>query len=443
MKSVDNNICIIGLGFVGLTLSIKMAEKNFNVVGVEKNKEILRCLKKRESHFFEPNINSRISKIITNNKFKFYNKIPKNKNFSVYIITVGTPINKEKKFESKDIKKISLLLSKHIKNGDLVILRSTVRVGTTRNIVLPILNKSKKYFDLAYCPERTQEGNALNELKILPQIVGGINSLSKDRSKRIFKKITKEVLFTSKLESAELIKILDNTYRDVSFAFANEVSLICNSLNLDSNEVIKIGKFKYPRTNIPNPGPVGGPCLAKDTYILTESLKENNFFPSISMSARSVNEGLLYNVYEYINKIFFLNLKNQTIKISLLGLAFKGDPVTSDLRGSISIDFLNILRQKIKKNIIVYGYDSFVKKKDLKNHKILLAKNIREAFINANLVVILNNNKEFRKINMKFYSSLMAKNALIYDFWNLFSLDYIQKNLSKTTIYKSLGNHQF
>jgi len=441
MKKLDKNICIIGLGFVGLTLAIKMAEKNFNVVGIEKNKDILRYLKKKKSHFFEPNINSRISKVIKNNKFKFFNKIPKKTKFSVYIITAGTPINKNKRFESKDIKKISLIISKFIKNGDLVILRSTVKVGTTRQIVLPILQKSKKIFDLAYCPERTQEGNALNELKTLPQIIGGINNLSKKRCKIIFEKITKNILFTSKLETAELIKILDNTYRDVSFAFANEVSLICNSLNINSNEVIKLGKFKYPRTNISNPGPVGGPCLAKDTYILKESLKKNKFFPLISMSARSVNENLLYKVYEYLDKNFFINKKNSRLKISLLGFAFKGVPETSDLRGSISIDFFNILRDKIKKNIKIYGYDPLVKKKDLKNNKIFLVKNIKEAFVNANLVVILNNNKKFKTLNIKYYTSLMAKNSMIYDFWNLFSFNYIKKNFSNKTIYKSLGNH--
>jgi UDP-N-acetyl-D-mannosaminuronic acid dehydrogenase len=441
MKKLDKDICIVGLGFVGLTLAIKMAEKNFNVIGIEKNKEILRCLKKKKSHFFEPNINNRISKIIKNNKFKFFNKIPKKSRFSVYIITAGTPVNKNKRFESKDIKKISLIISKFIKNGDLVILRSTVRVGTTRQIVLPILKKSKKSFDLAYCPERTQEGNALNELKILPQIIGGINNLSKQRSKKIFEKITKNILFTSKLETAELIKILDNTYRDVSFAFANEVSLICNSLNINSREVINLGKFKYPRTNIPNPGPVGGPCLAKDTYILKESLKKNKFLPLISMSARSVNENLLYKVYEYLDKNFFINKKNIRLKISLLGFAFKGDPETSDLRGSISIDFFKILRDKIKKNIKIYGYDPLVKKEDLKDYKFFLVKDIKEAFVNANLVIILNNNKKFKNLNIKYYTSLMAKNSMIYDFWNLFSLNYIKKNLSDKTIYKSLGNH--
>jgi nucleotide sugar dehydrogenase len=441
MKKLDKDICIVGLGFVGLTLAIKMAEKNFNVIGIEKNKEILRCLKKKKSHFFEPNINNRISKIIKNNKFKFFNKIPKKSRFSVYIITAGTPINKNKRFESKDIKKISLIISKFIKNGDLVILRSTVRVGTTRQIVLPILKKSKKFFDLAYCPERTQEGNALNELKILPQIIGGINNLSKQRSKKIFEKITKNILFTSKLETAELIKILDNTYRDVSFAFANEVSLICNSLNINSREVINLGKFKYPRTNIPNPGPVGGPCLAKDTYILKESLKKNKFLPLISMSARLVNENLLYKVYEYLDKNFFINKKNIRLKISLLGFAFKGDPETSDLRGSISIDFFKILSDKIKKNIKIYGYDPLVKKEDLKDYKFFLVKDIKEAFVNANLVIILNNNKKFKNLNIKYYTSLMAKNSMIYDFWNLFSLNYIKKNLSHKTIYKSLGNH--
>ena len=138
-------VSIIGLGFVGLTLAAIMAELGFNVHGIEKKKFILNKLKKKESHFFEPKLNNLLRKIIKLKKFTFSRNFPKKK-INTYIITVGTPLNENKSIITKYIKETSEQISKRLNDGDIVILRSTVKVGSTRNIVLPILKKSKKNF---------------------------------------------------------------------------------------------------------------------------------------------------------------------------------------------------------------------------------------------------------------------------------------------------------
>ena len=130
-----------------------------------------------------------MKKIITNKKFSFFNKIPKNKNISTYIITVGTPLNAQKKIITKYIVKTCNEIAGVLKNNDIVILRSTVKIGTTKNLVFPILKKTGKNFYLVYCPERAVEGSALRELCLLPQVIGGIDNNSINKAIKIFKKI--------------------------------------------------------------------------------------------------------------------------------------------------------------------------------------------------------------------------------------------------------------
>ena len=302
MKKNNNDICILGLGYVGLTLSATLADLGFRVIGVEIREKVLQDLKKRKPHFFEPNLDKILNKIILNNNFKFYKKIPKDWAGNTFIITVGTPLDKHGKSRDDLIKNVSNEVKNSIKNNGLVILRSTVKVGTTRNIVKKIIEKKVKKFDIAFCPERTQEGKALSEVKKIPQIIGGLNYKSAKRARSIFKKVTKVNLIVSSLETAELIKLVDNSQRDVYFSYANEIAKICDELKISATEVINTGKYKYGRTNLAFPGPVGGPCLIKDTYILNESLKNKKSKPNIALAARRINENLPKDIVFQLKK---------------------------------------------------------------------------------------------------------------------------------------------
>lgn len=419
MNIKNKKICIVGLGYVGLTMAIKMAEIGFLVIGVEKNKEILNSLNKKKSHFFEPGLDDKIAKLI-NKRFFIYEKINIQTQADIYIITVGTPLDKNGKFRIDFIKNVSENLTKVVKNGDLVILRSTVIVGTTRKIVYPILRKFKNEINLAYCPERTQEGSALKELSTLPQIISGLNLNSIKIAENLFKTISKKIIRMSSLESAELLKIVDNTYRDSSFAFANEIALISSKLGLSAKEIISSGKKDYQRTNIPLPGPVGGPCLAKDTYILNESLKLTNFRPKISLVSRKLNEKLPNHICKDLKK-YFKQKKFNKFKIALLGFAFKGNPPTSDLRGSTSYLFYQNILKFFKKSLI-YGHDPVVSNFILKKNfckKIIFEKNIFKVLKNTNMVIIMNNHLEYKKLNINKCSKLMKKNSIIFDCWGM------------------------
>ena len=436
MKKINNNICILGLGYVGLTLSATLADLGFKVIGVEIREKILQDLKKRKPHFYEPNLDKILNKIILNNNFKFYKKIPENWSGNTFIITVGTPLDEHGKSRDDLIKNVSNEVKNSIKNNGLVILRSTVKVGTTRNIVKKIIEKKVKKFDIAFCPERTQEGKALSEVKKIPQIIGGLNYKSAKRAIRIFKKVTKVNLIVSSLETAELIKLVDNSQRDVYFSYANEIAKICDELKISATEVINTGKYKYGRTNLAFPGPVGGPCLIKDTYILNESLKNKKTKPNIALAARKINENLpkdiVFQLQNELKKRF-----RKIEKISLLGLAFKGNPPTDDVRDSMSIKFYKEIKKKFPKSHISV-FDSLVKNEDFVSLKINRSQNINESFKNSNMIIILNNHSTFKNLNLKKKSKLMKSKAIIYDCWNLF--DSSNLKLKKKVTYSAFGN---
>jgi len=439
IKSNKNSVCIIGLGFVGLTLAAIMSEVGFRVHGIEKKNFILDKLKKRQSHFYEPKLNKLLSKIIRKKIFTFSKKFRDSKS-NIYIITVGTPLNDKKQIITKYIKETCKEISKKLKDDDIVILRSTVKVGTTRNIAYPILKKSKKKFHLAYCPERAVEGAALKELKKLPQVIGVLDKNSEKIIFNIFSKITKKIVLTSSIETAEMIKLIDNSSRDVFFAYANEIARVCDNLGLNANEIIYSGKLGYKRTDIARPGLVGGPCLHKDPYIFSESLKKYKIKPEITLTARKINERQPLEIVKFIyDKIYKKRLKKKKIKIGLLGVAFKGFPLTDDLRGSMAIKLINILKLKLK-NLSITALDPIVERKKIYNEKVVPAKNINEIFKNADVVIISNDNKYFSKLNLNKLSLKMNSNALIYDVWNLYERDRLK--LKNNVEYFSLGNQK-
>lgn len=436
MRQNNKEICILGLGYVGLTLSATLADLGYKITGVEIRKEVLNDLKKKKPHFYEPNLDKILNKIISNKSFKFFEKIPKKWSGNTYIITVGTPLDEKGRSRIDLIKNVSNEVKNSITKNGLVILRSTVKVGTTRNIVKKIIEEKTSKFDLAFCPERTQEGKALTEVKKIPQIIGGIDNKSAKRAKNIFKKVTKNNLIVSSLETAELIKLVDNSQRDVYFSYANEIAKICDELNINATEVINTGKYKYSRTNLALPGPVGGPCLIKDTYILNESLNSKKIKPEIALAARNINENLPQEIIIQIKSELKKRFK-KIKKVSLLGFAFKGNPPTDDTRDSMSISFYREAKKKFSKSRITI-YDKLVKNEDYQKFDFNKSKSINESFKDAEVVLILNNHKYFKNLNLNEKSKLMRKDSIIYDCWNLFNKNKLK--LKNGVTYSAFGN---
>jgi UDP-N-acetyl-D-mannosaminuronic acid dehydrogenase len=436
----DREIAVIGLGYVGLTLSVVMAELGFKITGVEINNNILESLNSGSPHFFEPGLDSRYHSVWKSGLLTIHDEIPKEYNGKVYIITVGTPLNDIGIINLDMVSRVTKNISETMLDGSLIIGRSTVKIGTTENIIKPILQKSGKKFNLAFCPERTLEGKALEELRYLPQIIGADDIESSMRTTQIFQFITPTIIRVTDTRTAEMIKLIDNTSRDVGFAFANEVAAMCDSIGISAIEVINSGKQGYPRTNVPLPGPVGGPCLSKDPHILVQSLIESGYNPKITSAARIINESQPNELANFLYSFRKLNgSSTKELSISLLGLAFKGKPATDDLRGSMAIPVYNSLK-KVFDNSVFTGYDPLVDIDSVKNLGLIYQKDLVESFLKADMAIILNNHSIFSTLSLNLVADKMNTHGIIYDFWNHFNSNEYE-HLPNGVKYISLGSH--
>jgi nucleotide sugar dehydrogenase len=342
---------------------------------------------------------------------------PAAKDVSVYLVTVGTPLLQDGKTNLNSITTVSERIARQLKDGDLIILRSTVKIGVSRNTVMRILNQSKAQYDIAFCPERTVEGRALEELRTLPQIVGGDTPESAVRASQIFAMITPTVIRVEGLETAEMIKLVNNTQRDLLFAFANEVATICDNVGVSAREVITAGNMGYARASMPLPGPVGGPCLEKDPYILAESTSPSNKFARLALLGRAINEELPSIAISQIEAL--RKGRGRVELITIFGLAFKGRPETSDLRGTLAVKLIAELRACYP-DAILRGFDPAVPPEDIAALGILPITDAYKAAASADLVIFQNNNSAFQKLDFGEMCRKMREGGYIYDFWGQF-----------------------
>ncbi|MBC8227846.1 MAG: nucleotide sugar dehydrogenase [Gammaproteobacteria bacterium] len=431
----EKEICVIGLGFVGLTLALTFTNKNKKIVGVEINKKTVMSLQKNQPHFFENGLEKSLKRANQKELITFTDEMKYATDCNIFIITVGTPLDNKNKPNFTFIKRcIDEIIEIRPKNP-LIVLRSTVAVGTTREVVIKLFKDAHIDADIAMCPERTMAGFAMDEIADLPQIISGDSDRAVARAQKLFKIFSKQMITVSSLETAELIKLTDNSSRDLFFAISNELAHIAECLNLNAYEIIKAANNSYPRTNLALPGPVGGPCLEKDPLILYESLTNKNYKPELFYSGRMLNKNIV-NVLE--NWIKQLDLKCSDKSVAILGLAFKGDPETSDLRGSIAIDIAELLFQKKFKDIILFDpidqtYEGEEISAKFPPHK--LKRSFEDSIQETDIAIITNNHR--------FFSNYIDPNTIwklnpeiqIFDFWNNFENSLSLENQNKYKVF--------
>lgn len=419
---MNYDVCIIGLGYVGLTLATALADVGFTVIGVEKRSDVVAMTNRGQPHFSENGLEELLTYVIDQSRMSAVETLTNDDRSNVYVITVGTPLDADGNARLDFIEAATRQVAENMQDGALVLLRSTVKIGTARNVVAPILQESGKTFELAMCPERTLEGKALDELRNLPQIIGADNESTRERAAHFFYKLTHTAVQVDSLEAAEIIKLVDNTYRDVQFAFANEVARLCEAFDVNALEVINGGKLGYPRTNVALPGLVGGPCLEKDPHILRQSAKDKELDLSITGAARQVNENQPAETVDFICEEFRRRKNDVTPEVAILGMAFKGIPATDDLRGSMSFHVLQALRERYKDaNIRIF--DPVADKLSLSHAApdCTVFETIDEAISGADIAIVANNHPMLGERRPSQLIRLMNENAFIYDYWNHFS----------------------
>ena len=296
-----------------------------------------------------------------------------------------------------------------------MILRSTVSVGTTRNTVLPYLSelcgKSQDDLLVGMCPERTVEGKAVEELRTLPQVISGNNQKALEKAEELFSHITKRIIEAESLEEAELIKLYNNTYRDMTFAIGNAFCIAAQTFGVDGTSVIRHANEGYDRSDIKLPGFVAGPCLEKDAYLLTNNMVDCDSKDFVLMG-RKINETLEDQVVNWVERHVEKHGLEKSVVLS--GMAFKGVPETSDLRGSSSV---YIARKLHKLGYKLTLHDYVAKKEEMEALKVGdVCDNLIEAVNKCEIVLILNNHVEYANLSGDGFGE---KDCWVLDSWDI------------------------
>jgi len=403
IQNLEANICVVGLGRVGLPLASIFADRGLKVMGVDVDKKRVESITNQKSPFHDPALQEILEKVTKSGNLRAFDSFKAIKdNVDVIIITVGTPNTLENNIDYSQLYSSLDEISTINLRNKFVIFRSTMPPTTTTEILIPYLENKTQLkcgndFLIAVCPERILEGHALKEINELPEVIGGFDEFSNRLATELFLLINpeKEMLYTS-MSGAELVKLFTNIYRYISFALSNEFAIWAERFGLDAKELIKIANYKYPRANIPVPGFVGGPCLSKDGTFLDN----NTTFSSILSAAWKLNEAIPQHIVNNIRKISG-NLFNK--KIAILGLSFKAN--SDDLRNSPSVKLVKILESV---GAIVKVHDPFVK------DTLLLS----DALQSCEVVIVATNHSKFKGMTEEINNSGCK---IIYDVWGIFN----------------------
>ncbi|MCY0944129.1 nucleotide sugar dehydrogenase [Streptomyces antarcticus] len=411
------DVCVVGMGYVGVTLTAALLSTGKRVLGYEANPAVASELSQGRLVLAEPGVEDLIRDRAADGTLHVTADIRGHRLPPVVIVCVGTPIKDGSTTPNLGhLTAATESIAAGIDENTLVIVRSTVPVGTSRNLVLPALRARVAEPLLAFAPERTIQGQALAELLSLPQIVGAVNESAAKLAADLFATVTDQVVPVSSLEAAELVKLVCNCHTDLIYGFGNEVALIAEKLGVDAMEVIGAANRDYPRPDIHKPGFVGGSCLTKDPYLLRHSLAGHGHVPELIGAARTLNESMPRRVGERVlAALWEAGCDPATATVLLTGFAYKGRPETDDLRGAPYEPLLELLRGRVGE---IVGHDFAVPDERIAALGVRPV-TIEEGFTGSHAVLILNDHLGYRDLDADDLIPRMAQPALVYDTWRV------------------------
>lgn len=402
MKEMMNKIAFVGLGYIGLPTAVVMSNSGLDVVGVDVMPDKVEAINRGEVTIVEPGLDEELREALDSGRFKASTEMPE---ADAYIVAVPTPFTDGYKVDMKFINSAADAIAPKLKGGELVVLESTSPPKTTEQMALRILearpdlaadqdktesNKATIYF--AHCPERILPGRAMEELRTNDRIIGGMSPEATRKAKEVYGSFCKGELLETNDRTAELAKLTENSFRDVNIAFANELSLICDDLDISVWELIDLANH-HPRVNILQPGPgVGGHCIAVDPWFIVSTTPER---ANLIRTAREVNDKKPEWVIEKIDDAI-----NQSgaEEIALLGLAFKPD--IDDLRESPALKIASEIIKKYpsrKFSVVEPNIDKLPAA--LKDFENVVLQDLQPALTNADVTVLLVDHSDFKSLN--------------------------------------------
>jgi UDP-N-acetyl-D-mannosaminuronic acid dehydrogenase len=391
-------ICTIGLGYIGLPTSIMFAKYGIEVVGVDINQSVIDSLNNGQIHIEEPGLQDALEEVLETRKFRASMAPEK---ADAFIISVPTP-NNDDEYKSCDLTYVLSAVKNTIpflEKGNVLIVESTIAPRSMDDYVKPLVEeaglKVGEDIFLVHCPERVLPGQIMYELIHNNRIVGGVTPACTEAGVKVYSTFVKGEIIKTNAKTAEMSKLMENTFRDVNIALANELTKVCTELDINSLDVIEMAN-KHPRVNLHTPGPgVGGHCLAVDPYFIVAKAPEQAQLINL---ARNINTSMPSYVVENAN-----NLMRQVDGkvVTIFGLTYKGN--VDDIRESPAMEIKEML--EFQGDYEVRSYDPHVEKDFVYN-------NLEEAVSGSDLILILSDHNEFKELDWNRLKGMNSKQIL-------------------------------
>ncbi|KKG56893.1 nucleotide sugar dehydrogenase [Methanosarcina mazei] len=403
-----SKICVLGQGYIGLPTALLFANNGHEVVGIDVNKRVVDTLKAGKMPFEEKGFQELLDGAIARKAFRAESLVEE---ADAFLVAVPTPFDSEMRMaDLKYVVSACEMIVPHLRKGNLVIIESTIPPNTCDKQIKQILEKSTlkmcEDFYVSHCPERAIPGNTLHEMVYNDRVIGGVNEKSTQFTADLYSSFVKGNLHLTTSTTAEMIKLMENTFRDVNIALANEFAQIADDYGIDVWKAIEIAN-KHPRVNILKPGPgVGGHCIAIDPWFLTENANNS----SLIMMSRQINDSMPQYVLKMVKEML-AGIENPTITV--FGVAYKGD--IADTRATPAKKFIKLAE---KEGFKVKIYDPFVKEW---SYPIL---GLEEAVEGSDCIVVLTDHSEFREMDprefcgkMSYLNLIDTRNVINFELW--------------------------
>ncbi len=398
-NSKIGTLSVIGLGYIGLPTAAMFASRKVKVIGVDVNQHAVDTVNQGKIHIIEPELDMIVHAAVTQG---FLRATTKPETADVFMIAVPTPFKGNHQPDLSYVQAAALSIAPVLKKGDIVILESTSPVGTTEqmtellaaarpDLAFPNKNNSLVDVNVAYCPERVLPGQVVKELVANDRIIGGLTDACSKRATEVYQTFVEGDLLVSNSRTAEMAKLTENSYRDVNIAFANELSMICEKLDIDVNVLIKLANH-HPRVNILQPGcGVGGHCIAVDPWFIVDKTPKE---AQLIRTAREVNdlkpEWVLEKIREAVCSLVASGKAENTITVAILGLSFK--PNIDDLRESPAVKIARAFAEDSKGRLLLVEPNIEKLPESLSKHSLVSYEN---ALSEADIIVTLVKHRQF------------------------------------------------
>ncbi len=393
-------VCVVGLGYIGLPTAAVLASRGVEVVGVDVNRRVIDTLKEGRIHIVEPELDIVVRAVVESRRLR---PVLKPEPADAFVIAVPTPFTDGYKPDLSYVEAATASVAPVLAKGNLVILESTSPVGTTKQVsrwlakarpdlTFPHQAGNGADVSIAYCPERVLPGHALRELVENDRVIGGMTLACSQRAKALYEIFVSGKCLITDADTAEMVKLTENAFRDVNIAFANELSLVCDKLGIDVWQLIKLANH-HPRVNILQPGPgVGGHCIAIDPWFIVDSAPDQ---ARLIRTAREVNDGKPAFVLDKVRAAAKANGSKPVV--ACLGLSFKAD--VDDLRESPALDIVNHLAAEgVAEELLVVEPHIDALPGKLREFKSVRLASAEEAVRAAEVIVLLVNHRAFGSI---------------------------------------------